>query len=117
MNKNSDDKLSIEFDDDNKNYESFNEFMTSHTKRKKNVFANELESFGDKYLTEISRKKQKNEEKKKKLITYILKHSDNYFEDDLYMYEYYDILDIYNQIKKKKQPVIFKFFQYIFNIQ
>jgi hypothetical protein len=115
----SDDKniLSIDYDDDNKNYQAFDEFLQDDTKRKKNKSANEIEQIGDQLLKEIERKKKEKQLKAKKLIPYILKNCDGkYDEEELYSYSFEDVKDLYDNIKAEKSPLIVKIFRFLFNI-
>jgi hypothetical protein len=110
--------LSIDADDDNKDYEAFDEFLQEHTNRNKNKIASEIELMGGQYLKEIERKKKKEKLRIKKLIPYILKHGDDkYDKEELISYTYKDVEDIYNQIKKERNPFITKFFHFLFNIE
>lgn len=111
------DWLSIDSDDDNENYQAFNEFLTDSTERNKSRVLNEIEMFGDNYLKEIEWKKKKDNEKKTKLIPYIIKHCDGKYDSKTLMeYTYEDVLDIYNEHKKKNRTFISKFFHFIFNL-
>lgn len=86
--------------------------------RKKNQLANEFEELGSQFLNEIDKKKKRKGSKKSKLIPYILKHrGEDYDEEELLSYEYDDVLDIYNEVKKEKRPFITKFIQFVFNIE
>lgn len=107
--------LSIDSDDDNKDYEAFNQYLEEDTKRKMIKTVSEIEQMGDKYLKEIERKKKNKELLKNKLIPYILKHS-IYEEDELNSYSFEDVQKIYNEIKAQNRPAIVKFFHFIFNI-
>lgn len=111
------DWLSIDNDDNNENYDAFNQFLTHHTERNKQKVLSEIEMFGDSYLEEIEWKKRKNNEKKNKLIPYIIKHCDGkYNSKTLIEYSYEDVLIIYNEYKKKNRNFISKFFYFIFNL-
>jgi hypothetical protein len=65
--------LSIDYDDDDKNYQAFNEFLDENTQRTKSKIANEFDKIGQDLLAEIEIKKLKKEIQKQKLIIYILK--------------------------------------------
>lgn len=100
--------LSIDFEDDNRDYEGFNHFLEDNTKRKRNVDANEITEFGNLYLAEIEHKNAINNKKKEKLIKYIVSKSDQHsliFLNDL---DYNDVLDIYNEVKGEKKSVFLK---------
>jgi len=114
MNK---DLLSIEHNDDNENYEAFNEFLIQDTERNKLKTFSEIEMFGDSYLKEIEWKKKKHDEKKNKLIPYIIKCCDGKYDVKTLMeYSYDDVFDIYNEYKKKNHTLFSKIFQFIFNL-
>lgn len=107
--------LSIDSDDDNKDYEAFNQHLEEDTKRKKTKTVFEIEQMGDKYLKEIDRKKKNKELLKNKLIPYIINHS-IYEEDELNSYSFEDVQKIYNELKANNRSTIVKFFHFIFNI-
>lgn len=116
MNNNKD-ILSINYDDDNEDYESFDEYLNEHTNRQKVVALNEIDKMGDELLNEIDRKKNNKELKKSKLIPYILKYCNNKYDDKVLLsYSFEDVLSIYNEIKEERKPLIFKLFRFIFNL-
>ena len=111
------DWLSIDSDDDNEDYEAFNEFLTKNTETNKKIAYSDIEMFGDTYLKEIEWKKKQHNEKKDMLIPYIIKHcQDKYDTETLMEYAYEDVLDIYNEYKKKNRTFLSKFFDFIFNL-
>lgn len=94
--------VSIDYDDDQKNYDEFSKFLENHTNRQKVNFASEIFNMGETYLNEIEHKDKINKKKKKNLIKYIMrKSSDKYREQYLLELSYQDILDIYNDIKER----------------
>ena len=104
--------LSIDFDDNNENYDEFKEFIDETTERKKNKIVKDIEEMGDIFFHEIDRKLKNNRMKSKKLIPYILKKTENYYsEDELVSYSYEDVKKIYDQIKYDNRPVILKVIQ------
>lgn len=110
--------LSIDSDDDNKNYQAFDEFLQEDTKHRKNAMSSEIEEMGSQYLKEIDRKKRNKELKKSKLIPYILLHSSNLYDiDELNSYSFEDVQMIYNQIRKENRSFVSKFFHFLFNIE
>ena len=112
-----DDKiLSINHDDDNKDYNLFNKYLEDDTNRKKSSVAMEIEQIGDQLLNEIENKRRKKKNKIEKLILYIIKNS-NYCVDELNSYSFDDVQKIYNEIKKEKKPIILKIFHFIFNVE
>jgi hypothetical protein len=110
--KNKNGILSIDSDDDDSDYKSFNEFTTSHTKRQKNQFVNEIELNGDRYTKEIDRKKKEKNAVKLKPIKYILKHSKSYDKEELISYDLVDVLIIEKEIKESKNSVMKKLFNF-----
>lgn len=108
-------KLSIEFDDDNKDYLALNQLLEDDTIRKKNRMVLDIEENGENYLKEIDRKKKRKHQKKFKYIPYILKNS-LYDEEELLSYSFEDVVDIYNDIKHRKRPWIIKFFDSLFGM-
>ena len=109
--------LSIDSEDDNKDYEAFSEYLKEDTTRKKNLTSKEINEVAENLLQEIERKKRNQTLKSQKLIPYILKHCDKkYTKEELTGYSYNDVQDIYNEIKSMKQSSIKKFLSFIFNI-
>jgi len=109
--------LSIDADDDNKDYLAFSEYLEDDTKRKRNLAAKEINEIGENLVKEIERKKKSQALKSQKLIPYILKHCDDkYIEEELLAFSYDDVQDIYNELKIEKQSFISKFFHFIFNL-
>ena len=105
-------------EDDGMSVLSLAKHIDEDNERKKNQLANEFEELGGQFLNEIDRKKKRSGSKKSKLIPYILKHrGDDYDEEELRSYEYDDVLEIYNELKKEKKPLITKFFHFIFNLE
>jgi hypothetical protein len=111
----SNDPLSINFNDDNENYESFNEFLEDDTQRKKNSTANTIIEMGSQFLGEIENKSIINEKKKLKLIPYIIRKSDKYSEDVLISYSYSDVKSIYDEIKANNKSFFSKLFHFFIN--
>lgn len=108
--------LSIDFDDDNKNYGAFSEFLKDDTKRKKEKFAEHLETSGDNILKEIDRKKKKQKIQKEKYIEYILKKDNkSYTLEELQDYDFDEVRKIYSETKEKNQPFFRKLFKFLFN--
>jgi hypothetical protein len=110
--------LSIDSDDDNKDYDVFNEFLEDDTRRKKNKTASFIEEIGEQCLTEMgSKKKRKLQIAYIDYIPYIIKYcNDRYSEDELKSYSFEDIQGIYKEIKAERRPAIVKFFHFLFNL-
>lgn len=109
--------LSIDSDDDDKDYLAFFEYLDEDTKRKKNLTAREIREIADNLIDEIERKKRNQALKSKKLIPYILRHCDQkYTEQELNQFSYNDVQDIYNELKVQHQSFFSKFFRFIFNL-
>ena len=110
--------LSVDSDNDDMSYLAFSEYLEEDTKRKKNFAAAEIDMIAENLLKEIEIKNKNKAIKSNKLIQYIIKHCDNkYTVIELKSYDFKDIQDIYNEIKKQKQSKLIKFFHFIFNIQ
>lgn len=110
------DILSIDYDDDNENYEALSKHLQEDTERKKRKIANEFDAIGDDLLTEIERKRNNKKNRSRELIPYILKYSDDkYSEDELFSYSFDDIQEIYTEIRSKRKPLIAKIFNFLFN--
>jgi uncharacterized protein YfkK (UPF0435 family) len=109
--------LSIDSDDDDKDYKAFSEYLEDDTRRKKNLTAREIQQVADNLVKEIERKKRNQALKSQKLIPYILRHCDEkYTEEELKGYTYNDVQDIYNELKVEKQSFFSKIFHFIFNL-
>ncbi len=108
--------LSIDFDDDDKDYLAFSELIENDTKRKKKKMAREIESMGETLVTQIEEKKLKDELKKESLIRHILKRDKSYSREELEEYDYESIRDIYYETKEKNQPFFKKLFRFLFNL-
>ena len=109
--------LSIEYDDDNRDYDAFSKYLEENTDRKKSLAYSEIEEMGNLYVSEIDVKKKMKGQMKLKLVDYILSCKDNkYGEDELSAYSYEDVLDIYNETRKRNRSAIVKFFYFIFNL-
>ena len=108
------DLLSIEYEDDDKDYEGFVKQVNYDTERKKSIFVREIEMMGDSLVEEKRRREIRNKKKARKLIPYILRHDDGgQTFDELMDYSYEDILRMYNEIKTVRRSRIFdivKFF-------
>ena len=81
--------LSIDSDDDDKDYEAFSEFLENDTKRKKNRTVIEINETAESLLKEIDKKKKNKTILTNKLIPYILKHcNEKYDEEELKSYSF-----------------------------
>lgn len=105
--------LSIDYDDDNKNLNEFNQFLDDNTQRKKDRDAEQITELGDLLLSEIDHKKSVKEKKKPKLVKYIMSKSDNHSEVFLYDLDYNDLLDIYNEIKFQNKSFFSRLFDFL----
>lgn len=111
------DILSIEYDDDNSDYNSFNDFLMEDTRRQMNVAFKEIDRMGEDYLKEVEEKKARQNIEKAKYIKYIMKHNKGiYTAERLMSYEFADVLYIYNEIKDQKESRIKTFFKFFFNL-
>lgn len=111
-----DDKIiSIDYDDDQKNYDEFSTFLQEHTTRVKNKDANNIFEMGEILLTEINQKKYINEKKKDAMIDYITSKTDKYFKPYLKELDIKDVEEIYVETKNKNKPFFIKLFEWLFN--
>jgi hypothetical protein len=111
------DILSIEYDDDNSDYNSFNDFLMEDTRRQMNVAFKEIDVMGEDYLKELEEKKARQKIEKAKYIKYIMKHSRGiYTAERLMSYELSDVLYMYNEIKDNKESKIKTFFKFLFGL-
>jgi hypothetical protein len=91
--------------------------LDNKTRIEKQSLAKDLMTKGDNYLAEIDKKQKRQEKLKAKLIEYIIKSfPDNYDKDELNSYSYDDVQKTYSEVKELKQPLIKKFFKFLFNI-
>lgn len=108
--------LSIDFDDDDKNYQEFTKFIENNIKRRKNKTANDIELIGEDLLAEIDEKKRRKNLTQKLYIDYILNHSkNNYTAAQLMNYDFEEIRNIYYSIKNKPS-LLQKIIRFIFNL-
>lgn len=108
------DILSIDFDDDDKDFDKFHQFLDEHTTRQKRKAASEIEEMGDQFLSEIDYKKAKENVAKKKLVKYIIKKSDKYSAEYLMGFEYSDLKDMYVEFKEKNKSFFKKLIDFFF---
>ena len=106
------DILSIDFEDDQNDYDQFSKFLDEHTARQKNKAASEIEEMGDLLLSEIDHKKSKEDVSKKKLIKYITKKSDLYSAEFLMGFDYSDLQDMYDELKEKNRSIFKKLMEF-----
>lgn len=114
MNKNNK-IISIDSDDDDDNYNEFISFLNEDTKRKTEKTISDIEILGNDFLSEIDKKRKIKNIKKEKYVSYILKHSNEYDRNELMSYEISDIVQIYTELKEKKQFKIKQFLKFLFN--
>jgi len=108
----------INIDDSDISYLAYTKHLQDDTDRKKNIIISDIEQLGGQYLIEIENKKKINKLRQKKLIQYILKHSNNtYTFDELMSYEFIDIQKIYLEIKNFNKSFLLKMIHFIFNIE
>lgn len=114
MDKEDNNIYSINYEDDDRDFNSLSELLDYDTVRKKHKYANEVIENGDYYLSEIDKKKKNRKLRSKKYIPYILEKSDGYTEEELNSYSFEDIIDIYNQVKLDNRPFLLKVFHFLF---
>jgi hypothetical protein len=83
-------------------------------KKNRDSFLNQIETEGENLLKNIEKKRKQKNLKKKPLIDYIIKHSNNYDVDNLYEFDYNDVMDIYNDVKYYNRPWWIKMFELFF---
>lgn len=107
--------LSIDSDDDDVDIKTFSKFIQDYTERDKNRIADEFLEIGEDLLLEIEEKNKRKNRLKIKHINYILRHSDDNTLRQLDSYSYKDVLDIYTEIRNRKN-FFSKAFRFIFNL-
>jgi hypothetical protein len=114
--------LSIDSDDDNKEYGSFVKSIEDHTERVKDKIATEIMERGEGLLREIEAKKNAETVIKYEYIPYILKHSKGkHTAEELLAYSLNDVKAIFLDIKQERESKSFfakiaRFFRFLFNI-
>jgi len=107
----------LSLDDDDIDLVSLTIHLEEDTKRKKNHTAAIIDEWGELLLEEIERKRKTEELKSKKLIPYILKHSDGkYGEAELKSYSFGDVKEIHDELKTENKSTLVKFFHFLFNL-
>lgn len=106
--------LSIDYDDDQKGYDDFNQFLNKHTERQKRKTASEIIEMGEQFLSEIDHKRKVKEEEKKPLVNYIVKKSNKYSERYLLDLDFRDVKNIYDELKYKNRSFFRKFLESLF---
>ena len=96
--------LSIDADDDDKNYSAFSSFLEHHTARQKDKAAFDILEMGEDLLTEIDEKKTIQDQEKEELIKYIIKKSEKYSPKILREYDISDVRDIHAEVKYENRP-------------
>ena len=106
-------------ENDNVLPERYSKFLEETANNEKNSLALQFAKKGEMFLNEIERKKNANEMKKSKLISYIIKHSKlvMYNINELKSYSLEDVLEIYNTVKKENRWAITKIICFIFGIE
>ena len=92
-------------------YLSYSTYLEEDSRRNKNKTASFIAEIGEDLLSEIDNKKQQQQTPKEKYVKYILKHRKIV---NLMSYDFKDIVDIYNEVKKENQSFLSKAFQFIF---
>lgn len=91
--------LSIDADDDDKDYSAFSAFLEDHTERQKAVAADRITAMGEALLSEIDEKKEVQDQEKEILIKYIIKKTNKYSPKTLREYDINDVRDIHKEVK------------------
>lgn len=82
--------------------------------RTKSASANEILGFGNKFVNEKEKKKERFEKYKQKQIKYILNYTDSYFYDELNSLTYHDVKVIYLELKHEHKNKLKKIFNFLF---
>ena len=106
--------LSIDYDDDQKGYDDFNQFLNKHTERQKRKTASEIIEMGEQFLSEIDHKKKIKEEEKRPLVKYIIKKSNKYSERYLLDLDFNDVKDIYDELKYENRSLLKRVMEFLF---
>jgi len=107
-------ELSINYEDDQKDYEGFDEFLKENTERQKEKTAQEFADMGDYLLKEIDHKKSIKNVAKRKLIKYIMRKTNKYMEEYLWDLEYNDVNDIFDEVKLENKSFLKKVMEFFF---
>jgi len=112
-----DDKiLSIDADDNDKDYQELQEFFEKNTVRNKNKIADEFNEIGENLLIEIEEKNRIKNLEKLKLTKFILKKTKNKYSSRLLLsYSYEDVKNVYIEIKNRPNFVQ-NFLKFVFNL-
>ncbi|MFA5366388.1 MAG: hypothetical protein WC333_00495 [Dehalococcoidia bacterium] len=114
--------VSIDSNDDDKDYGSFVKNIEDYTKKVKDKTAAEIMEKGERFLREIEAKKNTETMVKYKHILYILKHSKGkHTAEELQSYSLDDVKVIFLDIKRERKSKSFftkiaRFFRFIFNM-
>jgi hypothetical protein len=114
--------LSIDSDDDNKEYGSFVKNIEDNTEKVKGKIASEIIEKGEVLLREIDAKKNAETVKKYKYIPYIIKHSEGkHTAEELLLYSLNDVKAIFLDIKQERESRSFfakiaRFFKFLFDV-
>lgn len=92
------------------------EFIEKEIEKDKHQILTEFGMRGEKYLTEIDKKKIRWDNEKKRCFKYISKHTKEYTYDEIMSYDISDVRKIYKELKTENEWFITKFFRFIFNI-
>jgi hypothetical protein len=111
MEKINNDLLSIAYDDNDKDYDSFVSFIEEHENRNKKMIAKEIITKGNDFISEMEMRKEIDEIYRNQLIPYIVKKS-KYTSKYLQTLSYEDVKKIHDELKNKPNTFdkIIKFF-------
>ncbi len=108
--------LSIDYEDNEKDFDGFLKFIHKHTNQQKKYTAQEIEFMGEKLVKEKTKKEKRQDKQKLKLIDYIVEKQKNTFYDkeDLINYSYHDIIILHKQVKHDNRSAFRKFIELFF---
>lgn len=107
--------LSIDYDDDEKGYVPFSEYLENHTERIRKREADAIDAFGESLLSEIDHKNAIKDATKREQIDYIIKKTSKYSKEYLLELDYRDVLDIFNEVKYENRSFGVKLLEF-FNL-
>lgn len=109
---------SIDYFDDDKDYDELDKALKETTSNRRNVIIKEIDTEGEKLLDEISRKNKRKVDQKKQQIDFILNKSKTIIltEEDLQELDYREVKTIYDKTVYENRPFIKRFLEFLFNL-
>lgn len=109
---------SIDYFDDDKDYDELDKALKETTSNRRNVIIKEIDTEGEKLLDEISRKNKRKVDQKKQQIDFILNKSKTIIltEEDLQELDYREVKTIYDKTVYENRFFIKRFLEFLFNL-